>query len=90
MIHEECPYQNTVFMQGDDAVEPLDIQNKNGQKLLLEHLLQWDPGEPREVSRSPTWGTGDRFFVKPVRIFLPDNFRTSACSIADSVESEKE
>lgn len=38
-------FYSIVFMQGDDAAEPLDILNSEGADAAVEYLAQWDYGD---------------------------------------------
>ena len=51
-------YQRIVFMQGDDATEPLAILDEAGEIAAIEFLSQWDM-EPGEVFDEPASGTSD-------------------------------
>lgn len=42
-------YQDVVFMQGDDAIEPLQILDDKGVEAVAEYLGQWDYGEGEHV-----------------------------------------
>jgi hypothetical protein len=68
------PYQSIVFMQGDDATEPLDMLygwqgdefhchylgvTQEGFQAALEYLRQWDYGDPTEETEQPSSGTSD-------------------------------
>jgi len=55
-------YQQIVFAQGDDAVEPLEILN-NGEDAAIEYLSQWDCGEG-EISEKPSSGNSDYVIEK--------------------------
>lgn len=71
------PYQSIVFMQGDDANEPLDmLYNRESADSIvyhgptaesvaatLEYLRQWDYGEPTEQYDVPASGTSDDVWV---------------------------
>ena len=51
-------YQRIVFMQGDEATEPLDILNRDGVDAAIEYLAQWDM-EPGESFDEPASGESD-------------------------------
>lgn len=70
----EYTYERIIFMQGDDANEPLDIlySRENGHsfpyylgatdesiKAAFAYLGQWDNGDPGEESDTPSAGTAD-------------------------------
>lgn len=67
-------YQSIVFIQGDDANEPIDLlYNWQGDKhhchylgvtqesvaAALEYMRQWDYGEPAEETDTPSGGSSD-------------------------------
>ncbi len=57
-------YENVVFMQGDDAFQPLEILDSDGPEAALEYLKQWHyPGE-HEGSNELGHGTSDEIFEK--------------------------
>ena len=51
-------YQRIVFMQGDEAEEPLRILDEHGTAAAIEHLAQWY-NEPGEVFEEPASGDDD-------------------------------
>jgi hypothetical protein len=57
-------YENVVFLQGDDANEPLRILNDEGEDAALEYLKQWHyPGEHQGVAKLGA-GTADNVYEK--------------------------
>lgn len=54
-------YHDIVFMQGDDATEPLQILDERGEDAAMEYLAQWDYGGENEHSPSTSkpWGSSD-------------------------------
>lgn len=57
-------YENVVFMQGEDAYEPLEILNQNGEDAALDYLEQWhDPGN-HEGTNELGHGSSDRIYEK--------------------------
>ena len=54
-------YENIVFMQGDEAEEPLNILTSMGEHDALLYLIQWhDPGN-HEIGEFPA-GSSDRIY----------------------------
>ena len=51
-------FQRIVFAQGDDAIEPLEILDNQGDDAAIEYLSQWDTGEG-QVSEKPSNGSSD-------------------------------
>ncbi len=51
-------YQRIVFMQGEEADEPLAILEEHGTDAAIEFLAQWDM-EPGEEFDEPSSGTDD-------------------------------
>ena len=43
-------YQQIVFVQGDEAIEPLSILEEHGQSALFDYCLQWDMGDGGDES----------------------------------------
>ena len=57
-------YERVVFMQGEEANEPMDILNNEGKDAAMKHLKQWHyPGEG-EGSNETGIGTQDRTYEK--------------------------
>lgn len=56
------PYQNIVFMQGDEAISVLDMIENQSEQDALEYLLQWDYGDGLEEENQP-WGESDKLFL---------------------------
>ena len=56
------PYQNIVFMQGDEAIPILDMIENQSEHDTIEHLLQWDFGEGLMEEKQP-WGESDKLFL---------------------------
>jgi len=84
MSHEKQFYENIVFIQGSDAVEAMEILDLQGQDALLEYLLQWDTGDPCDLSETPPWGTGDQLVIFPEKdahLVLSYNTRLSYCGL---------
>lgn len=55
-------YQSIVFIQGDEANEPLDILDRDGAAAAVRYLAQWDYGDENgspEMTESSA-GTSDR------------------------------
>jgi hypothetical protein len=55
-------YQEVVFMQGEEAREPLKVLEDQGEQAALEYLKQWDAGEGGEESEEAPWGTSDTVY----------------------------
>jgi hypothetical protein len=84
MPDEQLVFQSIVFMQGDDAVEAMEILDENGPDALLDYLLQWDTDEPAKVSRYPFWGTSDRLITRKEKdsyLVLSYNLRQTYCGL---------
>lgn len=70
-------YSSVVFMQGDDANEPLDmLYNRESDdsivyhgptaesvKATFDYMVQWEYGEPTEEYGEPSGGAWDRTWV---------------------------
>lgn len=48
-----------IFLQGEEADEPLDILNESGPGAAVEYLAQWDHGERDDVRPGRPWGPAD-------------------------------
>ena len=57
-------YKEIVFIQGEEAYEPLNIIEEEGEgQEILDYLLQWDFGEAEEQeTHIKPWGTDDALF----------------------------
>lgn len=53
--------EHVVFLQGDDAIEPLDILKSHYEAIVIEYLLQWDYGEGERYNYS-YWGKSDTVY----------------------------
>ena len=56
------PYQNIVFMQGDEAIPVLDRIENQSEQDALEYLSQWAYGDGLEEDSQP-WGESDKLFL---------------------------
>jgi len=57
-------YENVVFLQGDEAYEPLERLDREGEDAALEYLKQWHyPGE-HEGARELLHGRSDKTYEK--------------------------
>lgn len=52
-------YASVVFMSGDDAIEPLEILEEQGEGAAIEYLAQWDYGEYSDVRDHTSAGNSD-------------------------------
>ena len=56
-------YFEIVFLQGDEAREPLDLLDREGAAAAMSYLTQWDfGGESEHSPRTRPWGTSDHTF----------------------------
>ena len=61
---DQDKYENVVFLQGDEAFQPLEILDSKGKDAALEYLKQWHyPGE-HEGMQELGHGTGDKVYEK--------------------------
>lgn len=64
VLNEEgSKYYEIVFLQGDEAEEPLKILRDDGEKAALKYLTDWDYG--KEMEHSPVeqpWGDDDDIY----------------------------
>jgi hypothetical protein len=63
-------YQRIVFLQGEEADEPLAILDRDGEEAALDYLAQWDYGDAGEEFDEPASGTSDY-------VFESDHYRLS-------------
>jgi len=57
-------YENVVFIQNEEADEPLRILNSQGEEAVIDYLSQWhNPGE-HETSETPGSGGSDSVYEK--------------------------
>lgn len=69
LMEAEAPqyeYANIVFVQGDEAEEPLKILDEQGSDEAAKYLSQWDNGEYDDVSDEAPWGESDSVEVVTV------------------------
>lgn len=52
-------YTLIVFLQGEDADEPLAILDSQGESAAIDYLAQWDYGDAGEDFDEPSSGTDD-------------------------------
>ena len=52
-------YAPVIFMQGDEANEPLQLLKKKSVMAAVRYLREWDYGEYYEVNDQPGKGTND-------------------------------
>lgn len=60
--NELVQYTSIVFLQDQDADEPIKIFEQDGSGACLEFLKQWDYGDSAEVSLTAPWGAYDFLF----------------------------
>ena len=61
---DQDKYEDVVFLQGDDAFQPLEILDSKGADAALEYLKQWHyPGE-HQGSQELGHGSGDKTYEK--------------------------
>jgi len=61
---DQDKYENVVFLQGDEAYQPLEILDTKGKDAAMEYLKQWHyPGE-HEGSPELGHGTSDQTYEK--------------------------
>jgi len=57
-------YEDVVFMQGEEADEPLEILNDQGQDAALQYLMQWHDTGNHMGSAELGHGSGDQTYEK--------------------------
>lgn len=55
-------YSRIVFLQGDEAYEPLQILKDQGADIAMEYMKQWDYGDSYETSDTPSHGASDDIY----------------------------
>lgn len=55
-------YLSIVFMQGEEANEPLEILEKHGKRKCIDFLAQWDMGDCTTIRDDPGFGTSDNMY----------------------------
>ena len=76
-------YKEIVFMQGEEANEPLDLLDEDEDK-CLEYLLQWDYGEGEEYEKEP-WGAVDRL-IKKGKYVINYNYHMEYIGLTEIIE----
>lgn len=61
-------YIEIIFFQGDDAEEPLEILEEQGEQACLEYCAQWDCGDSPYYSDTPPWGADDDLYQDGIYI----------------------
>ena len=80
-------YEPVVFIQGDEATEPLEILDRDGEEALVDYLSQWDYGD--HVPSEEDHGAGDSDTVREMRdgaYLLTYNTRYGYCGLCRIVE----
>lgn len=54
--------ENIVFLQGDGAIEAIDILNEQGELRALKYLMQWHHPMEHEINEDWSNGIDDRIF----------------------------
>ena len=57
----DIKYASIVFIQGEEAEEPLNILDIKGHIAVLDYLKQWDNGEYHELNNVSSKGSKDDF-----------------------------
>jgi hypothetical protein len=52
-------YERIVFLQGEEADEPLDLIDTQGAYVAMEYLAQWDCGDGGDIHDRPSAGSAD-------------------------------
>jgi len=55
--------KHIAFLQGDDAIIPLDMLNDDGEASAIEYLEQWNYGEGERYN-CPYWGKNDTVYTQ--------------------------
>jgi len=63
-------YENVVFIQGDEAEEPLSILDNQGPEAALVHLKQWHNHGEHEGTNELSAGSADKTFEKDGYIMI--------------------
>lgn len=61
---DEPKYLQIVFIQGEEANEPLDMIEEKGEEETLEYLKQWQTGDEDQVTTKEDRGLYDRTYEK--------------------------
>lgn len=56
-------YAPIIFMEGEEAEEPLRLLKKKSVLAAVRYLSQWDCGEYYDVREEPAKGTSDNYEV---------------------------
>lgn len=55
-------YARIIFLQGEEANEPLNILDEQGEQATFEYLQQWNHRELNEVERFAPGGMNDTLY----------------------------
>lgn len=78
-------YQRIVFMQGEEADEPLAILDNDGTEAAVEFLAQWDM-EPGEEFNEPASGDSDDVYETDDGLRLSWNTRLGYIGLERVIE----
>ena len=79
-------FAEVVFLQGDEALEPLAILDEKGEQAAIEYLKQWDYGDnPVIESKQWPWGMSDRNY-KEGNYILSYNMGIGYISLIEIIE----
>lgn len=59
-------YETIVFLQGHDAIEPLEILANQGGDAAIEYLSQWDNGDGGEIVNHDQFGSDDQMYENDI------------------------
>lgn len=83
-------YYEIVFMQGEDAEEPLKILDDKGESEVIDYLADWDYGtEMEHTPVSKPWGPDDDTYEKDDYI-LSYNTKLGYIGLVRKVKKEEE
>ena len=66
-------YKEIIFLQGEEATEPLEILEKEGENAAFQYLLQWDYGESPITEGNSPFGSTDKLFYREHFIMCYNN-----------------
>jgi hypothetical protein len=83
-------HKSIIFMQGDDAIEPLDIlENHENPADIWDYLRQWDDGDGEE-SDKPFYGSSDYIIKRDDGLVISYNLSLGYIALSKIIKEENQ
>jgi hypothetical protein len=70
MFYRYGKYEEIVFIQGEEAEEPMEILDSQGLEAVLKYLQQWDYGESPVVEMDYLLNVGNSDIIEEINGYL--------------------